>query len=450
MDKKRLHRNRSESCDRRRKISVFKWVVVGLTFAFWVYLTTSVVLLPGTTPNTAPKRRTGQVWKPHQLTHREYSTGQLSHESFYTGTYIFAKINSGITRNFRIHFPIEVNTIEEKRIEDNDLDSPSTCLWTHTGAKGYDVPNQDRSVVIADPSFHSESGWSLMALFDGHGDFGHFTSHVAVTDLPSLILDSVLTESSLKVDSLSSPNSIAERIKMAFQKIDTTGLISLVPQGGSTAVVVLQMGCWVHIASVGDSTAVLVQWLTADTYTVSKHRIIATAVRHKPSDPLERKRIEENGGLVYIPINPNETSRVIFDVIDEDGRQKQTGLAMSRSLGDTPGKQQNVVIADPDVLSINLNDYIVTFSKATNEGPRKVHFFVVLASDGVTDMVSLDDVVRDVGNALYNPDTQDNVSTALTLSKTCRTVVNRAAKAWNLATNSQYRDDISLAVHGIM
>jgi serine/threonine protein phosphatase PrpC len=453
MDKKRLHRHKREGCDGRRNISVFKWVVVGITFVFWVYLTTIDVPLPKTTLNAVSSPRNEQVWKPYQLSHREYSTGQLSYESFYTGSYAYEIVinDVDINRNFRIHFPIELDANDEKKMRYLDNDSAATCLWTHTGAKGYDVPNQDRSVVIDDSSVEGVAGWSLSAVFDGHGDFGHVTSHAAVTNLPALILNAALTETSWKAASHEFQNSIAEKIKNAFQKIDTTGPISIVPQGGSTAAVVLQLGRWVHIASVGDSTAVLVQWLKTNGEAhkdvrhqdndAAQYRIIASAVRHKPSDPLERKRIEENGGLVYIPMDPSESSRVIFDTIDMDGKHRQTGLAMSRSLGDTPGKEQNVVVADPDVLSIDLNDYQYNSSQ---------HFFVVLASDGVTDMVSLEDVLNDVGNALYNPDAQDSFSTTLALSNTCRMVVNSATKAWNAATKSQYRDDISLAVHRIL
>lgn len=456
MDKKRIRRSRSVGCDVRLAVAVIKWVTAGSTLGFWVYFS-SIVFYPS---EKASRPLILQAWVPYQLSLHEASTGQLSQKSVYTGTYKYEMLNNAMNVNglFRIHFPIEVNSKTDTNNMDNNFDSPWTCLFTNTGAKGFDTPNQDRSVVIADHSVDGDGGWSVVALFDGHGDFGHVTSHVAVTDLPSLILQSLLTQSSSKLVFEASPKRIAELMTKAFQKIDSTGVISKVPRGGSTAVVVLQHDSWVHIASVGDSTAVLVQWLNAGTPkgdhqsapSPVPYKIIASAVKHKPGDPLERKRIEENGGQVYIPLNPSESSRVVFDVIDEDGRKTQTGLAMSRALGDTSGKHQNVVIADPDIVSIDLDEFISPTLNANNDERPKGHFFVIVASDGVTDMISLDLLIKKIGNTLYDHNSQYDLQKKQALDKSCRMIVNSATKAWNFATHSQYRDDISFGVHKIM
>lgn len=479
MEKKRIRRRRCVIWDGRLTGVVIKCVMFGVTFYLWAWTLITVVFRPSETTkrfsDVVPRPRAGRVWIPYQLSLSEVSTGKLSQESIYTGTYQYKMIKNVdldpvsdrkhsqyINRSFRIHFPMEIDTNEQMDTIDQEFESSSTCLWTHTGAKGYEVPNQDRSVVIADQSIDNrENSWSLAALFDGHGDFGHVTSHVAVTDLPSRILQSVFTESNSKIDSLASlsTTNISNLMKGAFQKIDTTGVISQLPQGGSTAVVVLQLDNWVHIASVGDSTAVLVQWFNKvkppgdrqQSNDGPPYRIIASAVKHKPGDPLERNRIEASGGKVYIPRNPNESSRVIFDVLLEDGSKAQTGLAMSRSLGDTPAKEQNVVIADPDVLSIDLGVYRSTSSKVKNSESNSMdHFFVILASDGVTDMISLNDIIKQGGSVLYNHYARDGIKKKSTLGNTCRMVVNNAAKAWNKATNNQYRDDISLVILKIM
>jgi serine/threonine protein phosphatase PrpC len=476
MEKKRIQRRyRNVSWVKHLVIVIIKCIVVILTFCFWTLTFTTVTTIVSDVESTSPTKiifpdaslqelHSERVWIPYELARNEISTGQLSQESAYSGIYKYEIATNKINRNCRIHFPVEMSMEQENDVDDHGALSSMTCLVSHIGSKGYDVPNQDRSVVMEgyDSSTNLENRWSLAALFDGHGDFGHVTSHVAVTELPSLIVQSIFRQSTRKLKSLPSitTTDIPNIMKQSFQNIDSTGVISKVPRGGSTAIIAFQWGSWVHIASVGDSTAVVVQWLNTATQKSERqqsnngprYKILGSAVKHKPGDPVERNRIEANGGSVYIPLNPKETSRVLYNVQDIDGRTVQTALAMSRSLGDTSAKEQNLVIADPDVVSIDLSGFRSTdnVSSAVNQIASTDRFFVILASDGVTDMVLLDDVIERVGHTMYNHLPLDKTDKNLMLITTCRSVVSDAIQAWRRATNNNYRDDISLVVQEII
>lgn len=350
----------------------------------------------------------------------------------------------------------------------NDSDSSSNnalCMMTLRGSKGHSMPNQDRSVVIQSAT---PGEWSLAALFDGHGDLGHVTSQIAVSDLASKLLAAVADTPQ--------PSNVPELFHTTYLEIDQ-GQMAEIPRAGTTALTVLQQGSMVYLASAGDSTAVLVQWLgyggdaeqqqqqqSASSQKKSKepwyrrlwnnkrgsssggaparddvnlpYKILASSVKHKPADLTEKIRIEAAGGMVHIPFDPNQSSRVVYPVRDEaSGMMMQMALAMSRSLGDKDGKQLGVVVADPDVVTVDLKDHI------SSENNNNNRFFVVLASDGVTDMVPDIDAIAPLGRALYEGDNSSSL-----LHSTVQGILTSAVEQWSLASGYSYRDDISLTV----
>ena len=375
------------------------------------------------------------------------------------------------------------NSIHNRSSSSNNDAAPSLCMMTLRGAKGHEAPNQDRSVVLvqqqksASGSKNNRDWIMLAALFDGHGDLGHVTSQIAINELVVKIVDATAAASAAQQHQ---PQQ--QMFQSTYLETDR-GRISQIPRAGTTAVTVLQQGRKVHLASAGDSTAVLVQWFgdekknhhqrkeskqpqtnnaysgvlrhdtfpwyrrlfgagpndetasatTTTTTTTSPYKIIARAVQHKPADPTERTRIEAAGGFVHIPFVAGQSSRVVYPIHDdESGLMMQMALAMSRSLGDKDGKDLGVVIADPDVVTFDLNDYIVDGSD---------RFFVVLASDGVIDMVPADHAVDVLGKALY--DSGGNLHAAV------QDILTLAVEKWKLETGNTYRDDISLTVQKI-
>ena len=87
----------------------------------------------------------------------------------------------------------------------------------------------------------------------------------------------------------------------------------------------------------------------------------------------ERKRIKKAGGFISF-----------------NGVWRVAGvLATSRALGDYPLKEKNLVIAEPDILTFDLNDV----------GPK----FMILATDGLWDAFSNEEAVSFIKERLDEP-----------------------------------------------
>ena len=123
-------------------------------------------------------------------------------------------------------------------------------------------------------------------------------------------------------------------------------------EDGTTAVVVFTQGNEMFVAHTGDSRAVLVH---------RNGNVSVLTLDHKPNRPDERRRIQELGGSV-----------VFWGVWRVEGI-----LAVSRAIGDRMLKP--LVVAEPEVKQVT----------RTEEDQ-----YLVLASDGVWDTVSNDDVAQ--------------------------------------------------------
>ncbi|XP_016358789.1 protein phosphatase 1L-like [Sinocyclocheilus anshuiensis] len=135
-------------------------------------------------------------------------------------------------------------------------------------------------------------------------------------------------------------------------------------EAGTTCLIALLSDRELTVANVGDSRGVLCD---------KDGNAVALSHDHKPYQLKERKRIKRAGGFISF----NGSWRV------------QGILAMSRSLGDYPLKNLNVVIPDPDILTFDLD-------KLQPE-------FMILASDGLWDAFSNKEAVRFVRERLDEP-----------------------------------------------
>lgn len=140
---------------------------------------------------------------------------------------------------------------------------------------------------------------------------------------------------------------------------------------GTTATVIAFIGDMCSIANVGDSRAVL----------YSEHSGVTRLCKdHRPGDPDEQARIESRGGLV---IKVSGTFRV------------NGVLAVSRAIGDMELKE--FVIANPDVTSFPLKGGVG---------------FVIIASDGIWDILSDEECVNVVKKRMEKGD-EDNAAKGL-------------------------------------
>ncbi|PNW82373.1 hypothetical protein CHLRE_06g278260v5 [Chlamydomonas reinhardtii] len=145
-------------------------------------------------------------------------------------------------------------------------------------------------------------------------------------------------------------------------------------------------------------------------------RVVWQSTDHKPELPAEAARIEAAGGRVARSVGPQGPVgpfRVWFK------KQDYPGLAMSRALGDLPGRQIGVV-ATPSTAALTLPP----------EGRPAV---LVLASDGVWELMSNEQVLALAGNA---------GSAAEAASR----VVQQSRRAWVKEYGGSYIDDITAVV----
>ncbi|XP_068203096.1 protein phosphatase 1L [Palaemon carinicauda] len=158
---------------------------------------------------------------------------------------------------------------------------------------------------------------------------------------------------------------------------------------GTTAVIAVLDGELLIIGNVGDSRAVM-----GDT----KGSTIPLSFDHKPNQLKERRRIKEAGGFITFT-----------------GVWRVAGiLATSRAFGDFPLKEpRKLVTAEPDVLTFSLRDH-------------KAHF-VILATDGLWDVLTNEEAVAYVREHIHEPDygakslvlhayyrgSQDNITVAI-------------------------------------
>lgn len=104
-------------------------------------------------------------------------------------------------------------------------------------------------------------------------------------------------------------------------------------------------GCWVFVAHVGDSRAVLG---STSKSTKNESEVVAASqltTEHRPDDAAEAARVENAGGVVRRLKAGRNTSRIFFPSMN------QPGLALTRVLGDTAVGEFGVT-AVPEVVSL--------------------------------------------------------------------------------------------------
>ncbi|GAU46961.1 hypothetical protein TSUD_403110 [Trifolium subterraneum] len=148
-----------------------------------------------------------------------------------------------------------------------------------------------------------------------------------------------------------------------------TGIDSF--QSGTTALTVIKQGEYLIIANVGDSRAVLAT--TSDNGTLTPTQLTTDL---KPNLPKEAERIMESKGRVFCM----EDEPGVYRVWMPNG--KTPGLAISRAFGDYCVKDFGL-ISVPDV----------TQRKLTS-----MDQFVILATDGVWDVISNQAAIKIVGS----------------------------------------------------
>ncbi|XP_062506898.1 protein phosphatase 1G-like [Corticium candelabrum] len=152
-------------------------------------------------------------------------------------------------------------------------------------------------------------------------------------------------------------------------------------ESGSTAVIALLRGRELYVSSAGDSRCVM----------CCRGETVALSVDHKPEDEKELKRITEVVGMV-----------------DHTGRVNR-GLNLSRAIGDHLYKQNKQVKLEDQMISALPDVYHKTLSSD--------HSFMILASDGIWNMMTSEQSVEYVKERLVEDSEGD-------LSRICEQMID--------------------------
>ncbi|KAL8033241.1 hypothetical protein ABFX02_13G149400 [Erythranthe guttata] len=311
-------------------------------------------------------------------------------------------------------------------------------LYTQQGKKG---TNQDAMIFWENFYMGGDLNAMFCGVFDGHGPYGHMVARKVRDSLPILIrshweskgeaeenhehsengdlegmrrFDDFMDEDdgceSLEVEADEAEKvpevhiPLKKSILKAFKLMDKE--LKLHPTidcfcSGSTAVALIKQGEDIIIGNVGDSRAVLATRDKDNTLTA-----VQLTVDLKPNLPREAARIQKCKGRVFALQDEPEVARVWLPNSDSPG------LAMARAFGDFCLKDFGL-ISKPDVYHHTITDR---------------DKFVILATDGVWDVLS-------------NKEAVDIVASAPGRGTAARALVDCATRAWRLKYPTSKNDD---------
>ncbi|KAL7248644.1 hypothetical protein ACSBR2_003397 [Camellia fascicularis] len=287
-------------------------------------------------------------------------------------------------------------------------------MFSQQGRKGI---NQDAMTVWE--NFNGEKDAYFCAVFDGHGPSGHKVAQQVRDMLPAKLCAMFKqsqvngfnrnNEADENVDSEDDHNnkffsSWKANLLKSFHEVDE----DLCEDGtldtycsGSTSVAILKQGNHLVIANLGDSRGVL---CTRD----DKNELVSVqlTVDLKPNLPREAERIRSCNGRVFAMDEEPEVFRIWMP------EENCPGLAMARAFGDFCLKDFGL-ISTPEI----------TYRKLTSRDE-----FIVLATDGVWDVLSNKDVIEIVASAKRR-------------SIAARLLVDCAVRAWRYKYPNSKVDD---------
>ncbi|CAF2309588.1 hypothetical protein BRARA_J00192 [Brassica rapa] len=294
--------------------------------------------------------------------------------------------------------------------------SKSSCIFTQQGRKGV---NQDSMIVWED--FISKDV-TFCGVFDGHGPHGHLVSRKVRESLPVRLLSFVQSKQS-KSDSQEAAKekeeeeeaSEEDKLKLLWEEAFLKAFSAMDKElrshpnvecfcSGSTAVTVIKQGSNLFMGNIGDSRAILGSKDSNDSMVATQ-----LTVDLKPDLPREAERIKQCKGRVFALEDEPEVPRVWLPY------DNAPGLAMARAFGD-------FCLKDYGVISVPEFSHRVLTDRDQ---------FIVLASDGVWDVLSNEEVVEVVASAPRR-------------ASAARLVVDSAAREWKLKYPTSKMDDCAV------
>ncbi|KAL1205607.1 putative protein phosphatase 2C 18 [Cardamine amara subsp. amara] len=322
--------------------------------------------------------------------------------------------------------------------------SKIACLYTQQGKKG---TNQDAMLVFE--NFCSRDDTVFCGVFDGHGPFGHMVAKKVRDTLPFTLSIQLKMTSESDQSSLVNENGFQIKCTEEEELQKTECVITMDEQwcelnpnenndelpemylplkhallkscqqmdkelkmhptidcfcSGTTSVTLIKQGEDLVVGNIGDSRAVLA---TRD----EDNALLAVqlTVDLKPDLPSESARIQKCKGRVFALQDEPEVARVWLPNSDSPG------LAMARAFGDFCLKDYGL-ISVPDI----------NYRRLTEQDQ-----FIILASDGVWDVLS-------------NKEAIDIVASAPSRSTAARALVDTAVRSWRIKYPTSKNDDCTV------
>ncbi|KFK26385.1 hypothetical protein AALP_AA8G241700 [Arabis alpina] len=286
-----------------------------------------------------------------------------------------------------------------------DQDLPVHRLGSVCSVQGSKAHNQDNAILYLG---YGTGDAELCGVFDGHGKNGHMVSKTVRNRLPSLMstFKKELNQES-HVGEEDEAHKWEQACLAAFRIVDRELLLQVFDCAfsGSTAVVAVTQGDDLMIANLGDSRAVL--GTMNEDGEISAVQLTSDLT---PAVPSEAERIRMCKGRVLAMKTEPSSQRVWLPNHDIPG------LAMSRAFGDFRLKDHGV-IAVPEV----------SHHRITSRDQ-----FIVLASDGVWDMLTNDEVVSLIWSSVKKQATA------------AKLVAEAAEATWKKKLKSSKIDDITV------
>lgn len=289
----------------------------------------------------------------------------------------------GVTKTVRGSTPLVEAEFKEKYVEQSGCASESEARtqFSKAGvaiscAKGRKpgTPNQDNFFVAQCGPF------LLCCVADGHGTAGHWVSHWTCKFVLRMLLQRMEG-----VKTLPKRSALNEIFDTAHQEVICTAnseKFEVALSGTTLSVAIIDRpNRKVMLAWAGDSRMVLGRPARKGvlsrlaTGPSGKAEYVGGLADHKPNDPKEKQRIEQNGGQVLLL--PGDVPYRVF----AKGKEIP-GLAMSRSVGDLAGHMAGV-IHEPSV-------EVLDFQKDD---------LLLCCSDGVWEFLSNGDALNIVAQA---------------------------------------------------
>ena len=248
--------------------------------------------------------------------------------------------------------------------------------------------NEDRVSIIINMNrpdyYESAAPWpkiSYFGIFDGHA--GNKCAEFLRDNLLQYIIKNNFF-----------PSDIPNAIRFGFKKIDEDYLRDyayidgkLIDNSGSCGLILLIVKNIIYIGNVGDSRCL-------GSFQNGKIQKDIT-IDHKPNWPVEKERINKNGGKIYQTQTPLDDDEIYQNKILIGPYRVIPGkLSVSRTVGDAEGKieeiggNKNVLVSSPDIYKYNLDK-------------DDIDFFI-LGCDGIYDQLSSKDILDCAWNIINN------------------------------------------------